>query len=242
MDTVITHSKVDIINALADIHGWQSYLEICTTTTGNYYADIDRSRFNICHRLMYNNPGHFDDSLGIEFHSADLDISACLLQIQAMKQKYDVILIDPWHEYQTSYRDLVAAFNLLKTGGRLVVHDCRPTQLEIASPTYIPGAWCGVTYKAYLDFVTTTPALGYYTIDVDYGCGIIQKLPYFWLSRWKKVMPGILKTKQYKDLVKKWQQIGDDYRTYFNFFNQHAAILLHLKSYAEFLEIEKKVS
>ena len=48
--------KTDIINFLAGLDGYTSYLEICTPTTGNLYGKIDRTRFTTCHRLMYRTP------------------------------------------------------------------------------------------------------------------------------------------------------------------------------------------
>ena len=45
----------------------------------------------------------------------------------------------------------------------------------MASPTPIGGEWCGVSYKAFLDFVLSRNDLDYCTVDIDYGCGVIFK-------------------------------------------------------------------
>jgi hypothetical protein len=63
-----------------------------------------------------------------------------------------------------------------------VVHDCRPPREEIAGPEYIPGEWCGVTYKAYVDLVVAGN-LSYLTVDTDCGCGVIfpgKRRPWWW--------------------------------------------------------------
>ena len=43
-------------------------------------------------------------------------------------------------------------------------------------PKYIPGEWCGVSYQPYVDFISQRNDLAVYTVDTDYGCGVIRKL------------------------------------------------------------------
>ena len=40
----------------------------------------------------------------------------------------------------------------------------------------ITGEWCGVSYQAYVDFISERHDLAVYTVDADYGCGVIRKL------------------------------------------------------------------
>ncbi len=54
---------MDLINELAAIHGYRSYLEICTPTTGTIYGALDRQRYSISNRLMYRYLDQFDDHL-----------------------------------------------------------------------------------------------------------------------------------------------------------------------------------
>jgi hypothetical protein len=74
--------------------------------------------------------------------SSDLDISECLREIGQRQLRYDIMLVDPFHEYETSLRDIVAAFDLVVPGGIIVVHDCLPPSKTLAAPNFIPGAWC----------------------------------------------------------------------------------------------------
>src|SRR5664279_1090533 len=149
----MNYTKVDLINELSAIHGYRKYLEICTPTTGNMYSAIDRARYPTCHRLMYRCPSGFNNGLPIDFRSSNLDISECVKAVRARELKYDVILVDSFHEYEPSARDLREAVNLLNPAGTIIVHDCFPRDATVAVPEYIDGPWCGVTYKAYLDFV-----------------------------------------------------------------------------------------
>ena len=163
--------KVDIVHHLADRYAYRRYLEIATPTTGNYYASIDRDRFDDCRRLMYRCPETFDDGLAIDYRCRDVDIGNALAAIAAERRRFDVMLVDPFHDYRDSARDLATAFALLEPGGALVVHDCLPPREALAGPEFKRGAWCGVTYKAFIDFVLARRDLRYLTVDADYGCG-----------------------------------------------------------------------
>ena len=169
-------NKADLINHLAAVHGYRHYLELCTLSTGRRYAEIDRSQLETCVRLIYRCPEDFDDGLPTDYRSTTLDIGECLTTIREKGRKFDIALVDSWHEYATSWRDLVEGFLLIRDGGTLVVHDCLPPRPEIAVPEYIPGEWCGVGYQAYVDFISQRYDLTAYTVDTDYGCGVIRKL------------------------------------------------------------------
>ena len=168
-------NKARLINHLAEVHGYRHYLELCTLSTGRRYAEIDRSRLETCVRLMYRCPDDFDDGLPIDYRSSSLDIGECLKTISDEGRRFDIALVDSWHEYATSWRDLVEGFLLIREGGTLVVHDCLPPRSEIAVANYIPGEWCGVGYQAYVDFISQRRDLAVYTVDTDYGCGSSER-------------------------------------------------------------------
>jgi hypothetical protein len=121
-------------------------------------------------------PRRFDDGLPTDYRSNTLDIGESLKKISDEDRRFDIALVDSWHEYETSWRDLVEGFRLIRQGGTLVVHDCLPPRSEIAVPNYIQGEWCGVSYQAYVDFISERHDLAVYTVDTDYGCGVIRKL------------------------------------------------------------------
>ena len=170
-------NKAHLINYLAEVRGYRHYLELCTPTSGGRYAEIDRSKFATCLRLMYQCPESYvpADGLTIDYRTTGLDISECLSRMREDGQCVDIALIDSFHEYESSLRDLREGFRLISEGGTLVVHDCLPPTAELAQPKFIPGEWCGVTYQAFIDFVSNRDDLEFYTVDTDYGCGIIHK-------------------------------------------------------------------
>jgi hypothetical protein len=166
---------MEIVNFLAEVHGFKRFLEISTATTGARFGDADKRNFELVHRLAYNIPAGFDDGLPIDFRSETLDIKSCVVQMQQSAQRYDIILLDPYHDYQSSWRDIETAFRLLTDDGMLVVHDCLPPGGgDLISPVFVPGAWCGLTFVAYVDFLMTHDVV-FQTADCDFGCGVIAK-------------------------------------------------------------------
>lgn len=216
-------SKTDIITYLSELRGYRTYLEICTPTTGNKFAKIDQSKFDVCHRLMYRCPENFEDGLKIDFRTPDLDTTQCIVRARRSSLHYDIILVDPWHEYGSSYRDIETALSLLSDKGSIVVHDCMPPTADIISPTWIPGAWCGVTFMAYIDFVTRNKQLEFRTVDTDYGCGIIQR------------SDAIQENRVPLSVLESWNSVSLDPRAAFQLMHDNKQDLLHLISVDSFI-------
>ena len=100
-------NKAHLINHLAGVHGYRHYLELCTFMSGGRYDEIDRAKLPTCRRLMYRCPDDFDDGLTIDYRSATLDIGECLKTISQEGRSFDIVLVDSWHEFEPSWRDLV---------------------------------------------------------------------------------------------------------------------------------------
>ena len=234
-------TKVDIIHHLARACGYRSYLELCTATSGLRYAEIDRALFDPCHRLMYRCPNDYSDGLPVDFRSRNLRIARCLRAIRRRKLRYDIILVDPWHLYDTSYRDMTAAQRMVADDGAVVVHDCRPPREEIATTVYTPGDWAGVTYKAYVDFVMARDYLRYLTVDTDYGCGVIfnrlrPPLRPPLMQRWFGAKPQ--PSEERERLFSEWRKYGNDYKRIYRFFDDNHRALLNLVSVDEFARMK----
>jgi len=231
-------TKMEIIGHLAARHGFSRYLELCTATTGRLYARLDRTLLTTAHRLVYKCPPDHDDGLGIDFHTEGSDIDSCLAEIRIRGQRYDIILVDLFHDYACSLRDLAGAFMLVEPGGFLVVHDCLPTSRAMAAPEYASGEWCGVTYKAYLDFVCNRK-LDYRTVDTDYGCGVIRK------PAPRDILAGVGRSSSAPGdhgLWQEWHAIGNDFERAFSFLEAHKEKLLRLIGVEEFLAAPTKMT
>jgi hypothetical protein len=222
-------TKMEIVGHLAARHGFSRYLELCTATTGNRYDRLDRTVLTTAHRLIYNCPADFDDGFGVDFRAEGFDIDSCLSEIRIRGQRYDIILVDPFHDYACSLRDLGAALMLVEPGGFLVVHDCLPANRAMAAPEYATGEWCGVTYKAYLDLVSRR-RLDYRTVDTDYGCGVVRK------PAPRDIVAGAgPSAPRDHGLWQEWHATGNDFDRAFDFLQAHKETLLRLVGVEAFL-------
>ena len=218
--------KYDIVHHLTDLNRYKSYLEICTPTSGLKYDHINQTKFENCHRLMYRCADNFNDGLNIDFRSVSNNLKDCVQEIRLRDLKYDIVFVDAFHSYEATLRDLKLATNLLNNGGSIVVHDCLPPAHASISPTFVGNWWGGVTFKAFVDFVVEQTAFNYFTVDTDWGCGVIQS---------PTASPGANKRPS-ADIVQAWSAIGADYPRAFEFLNANKDDLLNLISADEFLQ------
>jgi len=219
-------NKADLINHIAELRGYRSYLEICNTHSGFRFGEIDRGVLTTRHRLMYRCAPGYSDGQPIDFSTAGLDTSDCIRAMRARNLLYDVILVDPWHEYATSFRDLNDAMTLLAEHGTVMVHDCRPPSEDHIKMPFVEGfQWSGVTYRAFLDFVVQR-SLEYRTVDIDFGCGIIRN--HIDLAAPSKERAGLLEA---------WSALGDDEAAAFRFMLRHPA-LWHVLPLRDFIREE----
>ena len=78
---------MDLIHLICRRLNLVNYLELCTLTTGNYYGEIKRLRFDTARRLMYNCPDGFDDGLPVDFKIVGFDIGDAIKTIKANSKK-----------------------------------------------------------------------------------------------------------------------------------------------------------
>ena len=213
--------KTTIVNGLSAIHGFTSYLEICTPTTGNEFSKIGSDFLKSKHRLMYGVAADFDDGSPIDFRYDGFDIES---KHAGLRDHYDIILVDPYHDYRSSIRDITFAYGLLRHGGIMVVHDCLPpSNGDTIAPTFVSGEWCGVTFIAYVDFLMSSGAT-FWTVDCDYGCGVIVKID---------DASGTPPMSQ--DIINTWQTVRADPEPAFAYLQTEKQKLLHLLSPVQFL-------
>jgi hypothetical protein len=208
--------KSDIINLLGRKHGFTRYLEICSSITGNRYSEVDRRQYRSCRRLVYRCPPPFAGDCDNDILIDKEEIGEGAFAALGAGAPYDLILVDPWHSYNCSLRDIRLAFSLLGEAGLIVVHDCSPPRLEVTAPDFRPGEWCGLTYAAFIDFALSEPAIEFYTVAADYGCAVVKRGP-----------PA---SPTYSS--------ASDWRKRYDYFDSRRRGLVHLISVAEFLDRE----
>jgi hypothetical protein len=231
LDQPSEFGKTDLIHFLSKKLNLRNYLELCTPISGGKYWDVHRWRFTTSRRVMYNCPDSFSvpDRLPIDFRITDFDIGPAIDTLKTDVNKIDICLVDGWHTYDCATRDLKETYELLADGGVLIVHDCKPPNEELASPTFIDGTWNGVTFKAFLDFVLTRDDLDYCTVDVDHGCGIIIK------NRTMHFMADASASVSKSNLASDWFSIPADDKAIFKFFTQSHKQLLRVISAKTFV-------
>ena len=226
--------KSTICNLLGAKYGYRSYLEISTPTTGWQYELIDRDQFTRREQLVYAFRPHRQDKADATRHTYRTSLKTSSELVRAIlasgREPYDMVFVDPHHTYDNSHEDLIGALELVRPGGMVVVHDCNPMHPSIAVPQYQPGGWCGVTYCAFIDIVLARSDTRYYTVDCDYGCGVIYKLPHAHAPGPARLEPPTLEREW---TAAKW---SDDGR--YPFFDRNRAALLNLWTVDEFISRE----
>lgn len=88
--------------------------------------------------------------------------------------EFDLIFIDGLHEASQVEKDINNALNHLSPGGTIVLHDMNPPTYEHTTTGDKHGNWNGDCYKAFVKFRLQFPEYESYTIDTDWGCGVIH--------------------------------------------------------------------
>jgi hypothetical protein len=215
--------KFDIVNALGRATSEARYLEIGTPLTGKQFAGVDPDVFAVRHRLMYSCPESFEDGLDITFRTTATSSHELVRSLHAMQDSggYDVIFVDPWHTYDATITDLQGALWLLRPGGILVVHDCSPEDPRTLTAEQTDGAWCGLTYRAFIDFVLAADPAGYCVVDCDYGCGLVFTQP-------ARLPQGLPTGRPPQRLIFEWTLSCREGSDPYPFFDSHRHELLNL--------------
>lgn len=101
--------------------------------------------------------------------------------------KYDIIFIDGLHHANQVEKDIQNSLNHLVDGGFIILHDCNPVNYETQVVPRETIAWTGDVWKAIVKFKINNPNFKCYTIDTDFGVGVIQKSPT--QSKWEMSIP-----------------------------------------------------
>ena len=154
----------DIINSIIEKFSFDSYLEIGVGNPDNTFNHIKAS---IKHGVDPEVPTTYQVSSDEYFTKFVSD------------KKYDVIFIDGFHSAVQAYRDALNSMNHLNEGGFIIMHDCNPPtkQHAVAYENYKGGAWNGTVYQAFIQLKYERPEWSCFTIDNDWGYGILTSRP-----------------------------------------------------------------
>lgn len=160
-------NRYDIINQFISERGYQRYLEI-----GTKHGDC-LTRVNAPVRISVD-----PDPRSVASYIMTSDEFFRMAQITpSMENDFvpDIIFIDGLHEHNQVWRDIKNSLSILSPGGVIILHDCLPTseKMQEYHTETQDALWTGDVWKA---FVKARAELPYaiYTIDTDFGCGIID--------------------------------------------------------------------
>jgi len=143
-------------------------LFVRTPTTAPWMDNMLKNNENVT-RIIYNTP----DVEPIKINNYDIIQHSELTKLNY--KKYDIICLDPYHEYAESTSDLNFLSSLLSDQGVMLIHDCCPPKKEYSTSKFKKGWWCGVTYVCLVEHSYNNPELFYGVINNDNGVGIISK-------------------------------------------------------------------
>lgn len=169
-------NRTDIINHLIKAHNYKSYLEI-----GVWDKDLNFNKIN-CEEKYWNDPRpelikQPRTTNEIDGYTWKSDEMFEKLDSGEIKQrKFDIIFIDGYHHAEQVIKDINNSLRYLSDNGRIVIHDCNPPIEDMAKEDWILNEWCGTVWKGWIQWrIENFKDYFTYTVDTDYGCGIIEK-------------------------------------------------------------------
>jgi hypothetical protein len=151
--------RYDIIKWLINKHGFRSYLEIGVLGR----ETLNQINVPIKHGVDPNGQGDYTMTSD-EFFERHCD------------RDYDLIFIDGLHLAEQVKKDIENSLTHLNKGGIIILHDCKPTEEWHQLEQGISGQpWTGNVWQALAELRCTRKDLEIYTIDCDWGCGVIQR-------------------------------------------------------------------
>lgn len=183
-------------------------------------------KMNVKNILIVNTPktGEFLDEMFLDKKPVRIcydpkDFNFLTNMLPRILVKFDLICVDPYHEYKQSIDTFRLLIPLLRENGILISHDCCPPNFECSSPIYKTGEWCGVTYSAFIEIAYNYPEWYYTIINTDYGLGIISKKEIDFV----KMIINNEKQKIFLDLF-----IENKYEEAYNYFKTNSSDIINL--------------
>jgi hypothetical protein len=170
---IITKIFEDLYQYLINDNENINILFIRTPTTGAWLDVILKDNINII-RILYKTHININTN---NFHSSTMIINHNELfdKLTTINKNYDIICIDPFHEYEYSISDFNLISSFLTENGIILSHDCFPMNKQMSEPKFKHGNWCGETYIAFIEFSYNNPDYFYSLLKIDTGIGIISK-------------------------------------------------------------------
>lgn len=169
--------RQDIINGLIQKNGYKKYLEIGVAEKYHCFDHIN------CETKHSVDPCYEIPDISVDYNY-ESDTFFTLLEQNELDlpstYKWDIIFIDGLHVSTQVDKDLKNALNHLSENGTIVLHDCNPPTIYHArevreDETIAENYWNGTVWKVLYKYRATRPDLDIYTVDTDWGVGVITR-------------------------------------------------------------------
>ena len=160
-------TRYDIINEFIEQRNYKYFLEI-GTASGETYRNVNAQvRISV-------DPAH-ETMATYRMTSDEFFEKTRFVGTQESDMLFDIVFIDGLHTCEQAYADIMNALGVLIPGGVIIIHDCLPTseKMQEHSDHYPGGIWTGDVWKAFVKVRRDCRYL-MYTIDTDFGCGILD--------------------------------------------------------------------
>lgn len=161
------------INDYIRLYNCENILFVRTPTTGDWLNKICINNNNVV-RILYDT--NFITGINSSKLKDKIEYKNLEYTLTKLDKKFDLICIDPFHEYEISKSNFNLLYSYLSENGTIISHDCFPLTEKMAEPNYFHGEWSGETYVALVEFAYNHPELYYGILNIDTGIGIISKL------------------------------------------------------------------
>lgn len=188
-------NRLTVIQKIIDGIEAKSYLEIGVANGQVLFNVKTPIKYGIDPKFMFNIDEKLYENkalLSTNFYEMTSDKFFNEYADKELIKGVDVIFIDGLHTYNQSLKDVVNSLKFLNPNGVIIMHDCNPLSpataypvidsinevLEIAFRGDLPGwngCWNGDVWKTLVHLRAEHENLEIFTLDLDWGLGIIYR-------------------------------------------------------------------
>lgn len=188
-------NRVSLINLLIKKCNGENYLEIGIRNGKTINQILAKNKVGVDPEFELNTKLKWKrriGSLGFKIYKEESDSFFDRHVSNAFKNGIDLVFVDGLHNYEQSLRDVENSLKFLNKDGFIVMHDCNPSSEAHGFPIKSSfkeiedelkkdgidgwtGEWNGDVWKTIVHLRSTRSDLSVFTLDSDFGLGIVRK-------------------------------------------------------------------